>query len=206
MTIFNKSECKSQIVMGKVYHWLRHYMVFLIMPFIICGCGDTLDYFGWKEHPECHKVIVFENNSESEVFVHHWFPPAGSTYNYMLSRCIIGALDRSFIKSGETSKEALYIRQYEWGKNNYWEWEFEQSEYDYVYIIIADAKKVRQRIADGKKYGEYSYDYEQWPEESQESPLLAIYMVTLEDLNSLDWKLSYPPDVSMRPESIIQRQ
>ena len=99
----------------------------------------------------------------------------------------------------------MYIQQFEWGKKNYWEWEFEWSEYDYVYIIIADAEIVRQRIADGKIYGYYSYDYEQWPEESQESPLLAIYMVTLEDLNSLDWYLSYPPDVSMRPESIIQR-
>ena len=124
----------------------------------------------------------------------------------MLSRCIIGALDRSFIKSGETSKQALYIRQFEWGKNNYWEWEFERSEYDYVNIIIADAEKVRQRIVDGKKYGDYSYDYEQWPEEAQESPLLAIYTVTIDDLNSQEWKLSYPPDTAMRPESIIQRQ
>ncbi|MBO4571285.1 MAG: hypothetical protein J5699_05115 [Bacteroidales bacterium] len=188
------------------YKWLINSVVFAIASFIICGCDGFLIYHGWKDDPNYHKVIEFENNSDSELFVDHYFPPAGSTYNYMLSRCIIGALDRSFIKSGETSKDALYIRQYEWGKNNYWEWEFEQSEYDYVYIIIADAKKVRQRIADGKKYGEYSYDYEQWPEESQESPLLAIYMVTLEDLNSLDWKLSYPPDVSMRPESIIQRQ
>ncbi len=192
--------------MGIRYHWLKKCMVFLIMSFIVCGCGDVLDYYGWKDHPDCHKVIVFVNNSESEVFVDYWFPPAGSTYNYMLSRCIIGTLDYSFIQTNSISKYALHIPQFEWGKNNYWEWEFERSEYDYVYIIIADAEKVRQRIADGKRFGDYSYDYEQWPEEAHESPLLAIYTVTLDDLNSQEWELSYPPDVSMRPESIIKRQ
>ena len=190
--------------MGIRYHWLKRCMFILIMPFFCC-CSDALDYFGWKDHPDCHKLIVFENDSDSEIFVDSYFPPEES-YNYMLSRCIIGALDRSFIKSGETSKQALYIRQFEWGKNNYWEWEFERSEYDYVNIIIADAEKVRQRIVDGKKHGDYSYDSEQWPEEAQESPLLAIYTVTIDDLNSQEWKLSYPPDTAMRPESIIQRQ
>lgn len=180
--------------------------VLFLMPFIICGCDGFLSYHGWKDDPNSHKVIVFENNSDSEVFVDYYFSPEGSSYNYMLSRCIIGALDRSFIKHGNISKEALFIGQYEWGKNNYWEWEFERSEYDFVYILIADAAKVRQRIADGKKYGDYSYDYEQWPEKAQESPLLAIYTVTLDDLNSQEWKLSYPPAVSMRPESIIQRK
>ncbi|MBQ6082223.1 MAG: hypothetical protein IJK91_07065 [Bacteroidales bacterium] len=113
---FVKSECKSQLAMGIRYQWLKRCMFILIMPFFCC-CSDALDYFGWKDHPDCHKLIVFENDSDSEIFVDSYFPPEES-YNDMLSRCIIGALDRSFIKSGETSKQALYIKQFEWGKNN----------------------------------------------------------------------------------------
>jgi len=172
---------------------------------VLCGCDDCLDYFGWKEHPECHKKIVFENNSESELFVDSYFPPE-SSYNYILSRCIIGALDESFIKPGDVSEGALSISQFEWGKKNYWEWEFERSGYDYVYIVIADAEKVRQRIEEGKRYGEYAYDRKQWPQEAQESPLLAIYKVTLDDLNTLGWSLSYPPAAAMRPESTILKE
>ena len=172
-------------------------LVFLSV-FVLYGCS----YFGWAEDPTVHKVIVFENNSEKEIFVDSYSPDA-SSYNYMLSYCIIGALDRSFVKSGETSKEALCIPQFEWGKVNYWEWAYYDK--DYLYFLVADGEMVRQRIREGKKYGEYPYDSETWPEESADSPLLAVYILTLDDLNAFDWRLSYPPDNAMRPESIIQR-
>jgi hypothetical protein len=176
--------------------------VYLLLAFfsasILYGCS----YFGWAEDPDSHKVIVFENNSEQEVFV-DYYSFDESNYNYMLSRCIIGALDRSFVKAGEVSKEALKIPQFEYGKVNYWEWQYYNK--DHVYFLIADAEMVRQRIQEGKLYGEYSYDYQDWPEESADSPLLAVYILTLDDLNNLDWTLSYPPDDSMRPESIVQR-
>ena len=172
-------------------------LVFLAV-FVFYGCS----HFGWEEDPDSHKVIVFENNSEQEVFV-DYYSFDESNYNYMLSRCTIGALDRSFVKSGETSNEALKIPQFEWGKVNYWEWTYYDS--DYICFLVADGKMVRQRIQEGKLYGEYSYDYQDWPEESADSPLLAVYILTLNDLNNLDWTLSYPPDDSMRPESIVQR-
>ena len=176
--------------------------VYLLLAFFSASVLYGCSYFGWAEDPDSHKVIVFENNSDKEVFV-DYYSFDESNYNYMLSRCIIGALDKSYVKSGETSNEALKIPQFEWGKVNYWEWLYYDKEY--VCFLIADAEMVRQRIQEGKLYGEYSYDNENWPEESADSPLLAVYILTLDDLNNLDWTLSYPPANTMRPESIVQR-
>ena len=190
--------------MGNMRNIIIGSMGLFLALFLLCSCDGFLTYHGWKDSEEAHSLILFENKSDKELFVGYCFPYVDYTYSYMLCLWFSKGDYRSFIKPDEVSEKALKQTPYEWGKHHYWETEFLTE--DSVCILIADAVRVRQRMQEGKEFGDYPYDYEDWPEEALDSPLLAVYTLTQDDLNALDWRLSFPPDVTMRPESIIQKQ
>ena len=142
---------------------------------LICVC--ITNTCGLKDSENCHHSIEFTNNSDGlldvnfTIFSYYYPDPLD------ISKIPNFSEDQKNIKSNETRKN-LYTRHCMEKYLNEGEWFF-----DTVYVYVFDATVVENTP---------------WEVVARDYLVLKRYDLTLEDLQLLNWKISYPPTEAMR--------
>lgn len=129
---------------------------------------------GCEHNPDHHFQIMFHNNSHQDIWVHGLRPEQGSVVPDTVSR--EGHWEDLYkIEKGNSSMSPLTLSHW---KLDY-EYVFQQGSYYSVFIRTCSI-----------------FTHEHWyPEDWYE---LARYDLTLNDLITLNWEISYPPDERMK--------
>jgi len=154
---------------------MKNIIKFLLLSWI-CMATKCQD----KENENCHTAINFSNNSEinlrvTNAFVHEFFYPDPSNIRQLSSTA---KYQNYKINSGEQNN-----RKAMWSSMCY-EATFNRDTYsDIVYVYVFDAAVVENTP---------------WEVVARDYLVLKRYDLTLEDLQLLDWKITYPPTEAMK--------
>ena len=129
-----------------------------------------------KENENCHPAIEFSNNSDMTLYVKdEGFYLVDSPDPFDISKRSYFHPGQKNIKSHSVSKDAIFSR-------NCLEYSF-RSAIEILYIYIFDASVVENTP---------------WEVVARDYLVLKRYDLTLEDLQLLDWKVTYPPTEAMK--------
>lgn len=131
-----------------------------------------------------HYVITIENCSDMDLYIvheldHHDWIADDSTAVYG------GFVETAVIKAHSTDSEMYHMHtEHDLGGQS-WDTIFNWDGHDHRFIAV-DPEDVR-KITEGKEC----------------VPALTSYSITLDDLNRLEWRITFPPDERM--QSLAQR-
>jgi hypothetical protein len=149
-------------------------LLFGLVILLICTASRCQD----KESENCHTAIGFSNNSTKNLYVRgmHYIPryPFASEVGYIHST----VNERYKVKSGEQSNRKAM------SSSGCHEDRFDDDYYSDTFIVyIFDAAVVENTP---------------WEIVARDYLVLKRYDLTLEDLQRLDWKITYPPTEMMK--------
>jgi hypothetical protein len=128
-----------------------------------------------KESENCHPTIKFSNNSDMTLYVQDVdFYLVDSPDPFDIRKYSYFHPGQRNIKSHTVTKEALFSR-------SCFEHQFKTINTLYVYVFDAEVVKNTS-----------------WDIIARDYLVLKRYDLTLEDLQRLDWKISYPPTEAMK--------
>ena len=129
-----------------------------------------------KESENCHLAIEFSNNSDMTLYVKDdSFYLVDSPDPFDIRKRSYFHPGQKNIKSHSVSKDAISSR-------NCWEYSF-RSAIEMLYIYVFDAAVVENTP---------------WEVIARDYLVLKRYDLSLEDLQKLDWRVTYPPTDAMK--------